>query len=419
MTRSVLSPVCRALCVALVASACSGETRGATLTTPPPTTVTTVTTTSAATIPPTQPGPDETPGTSAPLIGLEWQEVVVVDGFVTGFDVAGGALVVTTKDGRVLLVDAAGETSVLGDIGGRVRDRGEQGLLDLAVHPDHPADPRVFLHHSDRSGDTVLLEAVVDARPGGRFEVTGELLRVAQPASNHNGGSVEFGPDGMLYLALGDGGGSGDRYGHGQRTDTRLAAILRLDVSTPGVAVAPPDNPFVDGPAPEVWAWGLRNPWRITFDPPSGSLVVADVGQNRYEEVTVVPADLAGANHGWPITEGRACYRPEEGCDTAGLVLPVVDVAHGDEGTCSITGGVVYRGTSIPELVGHYLFTDHCGGWLRSFPVDAAVGVDPERWDVERLTGPAAFGHDPFGEVVVSGSDGRILRLGPVRGTAP
>ena len=225
-------------------------------------------------------------------------------------------------------------------------------------------------------------------------------------------------------MGLGDGGGAGDRFGHGQNDRTPLGALLRFDVSVPGALSPAPGNPF---PAPEVWAVGLRNPWRFTIDFPSGLIVIADVGQDLFEEVSIAPVDAAGLNYGWPITEGRHCFRPASGCAADGLTLPVLEVEHGDAGTCSITGGVVYRGAEIPELYGHYLFSDYCGGYLRSFPVDGFTGASPP---YDTLAEPpldwtsqagipgqvSSFGVDAAGEVYVLVSEGRVLRLEALRG---
>lgn len=339
--------------------------------------------------------------TLADLQAVAWEEVGRVDGFVTGFALAGDDLLVAVKDGRVVRSTGDGSFEALLDVA--VNDGGERGLLDIAVHPDFPDDPRIWLHHSARNGDTVLREVTFDGET-----VSGEVVVFEhdQPAGNHNGGSLEFGPDGMLYLGLGDGGGGGDRYGHGQRTDTHLAGILRFDVSAPGEVSVPAGNPFPD--AEFLWVYGLRNPWRFAFD--GDTVWIADVGQNRWEEINRLDvATAAGANLGWPVLEGDDCYEARD-CDAAGMALPVATVEHGDEGTCSITGGVVYRGAAIPELDGQYLFSDYCGGWLRSIAGDEVV-----RWDVDSLDGPAAFGFDTAGEVLVSGTDGVIRRLVPVR----
>ncbi len=401
--------------VVLVLAACSGDP-DTTTTTEAASATTTTSSTTTTSVPTASPGDGDGDTTTTTAVtttipelrGLAWEEVADLGGFITGIEPVGDEVLVARKDGRLTLVADDGTAEVVADLGPLVRDRGEAGLLDTALHPD---GDRLFVHYSDRAGDTVLAELpwpVADAEPT-------ILYAVAQPAGNHNGGSIEFGPDGRLHLALGDGGGANDQFGQGQRADTPLAAIHRFDVDTPGVATAPPDNPFPDGEVPSLWVYGVRNPWRIAFD---GDLaVIADVGQNRWEEVTVLSADDGGANLGWPIMEARSCFGADS-CDQTGLELPAVAVGHGDAGTCSITGGEVYRGDAIPELVGHYVFTDFCGGWLRSFPVTDGLGdaeVTPTDWDAPRLANPAVIAAGPDGELLAGGGDGRLLRLVPQR----
>jgi glucose/arabinose dehydrogenase len=311
---------------------------------------------------------------------------------------------IPTKDGQVWMLTDTGPEVFL-NISDRVTNSGERGLLGMAWHPTDPE--RLFLHYSDRNGDTVVSEFI-----DGEERM---ILFVQQPAPNHNGGMIEFGPDGYLYIALGDGGGGGDTFGTGQPVDDLLASLLRIDVDSGDPYGIPEGNPFADGSgAPEVWANGLRNPWRFSFD--EGLIYIGDVGQGAYEEIDVAPADAAGLNYGWSITEGLHCFEPPTGCDTSGQTLPVVEVAHSDAGTCSIAGGVVYRGEEIPELVGHYFFSDYCGGYLRSFLYADGVATETMDWSeqVGSIGGVISFGRSAAGEVYVMNTE-TVYRIDPVR----
>lgn len=352
--------------------------------------------------------------TLLPLTALTLEDVADLGSPIEAV-VAGGNLFVASKDGRVWLID--GEPELALDISGPVRNRGEQGLLGFAVHPNHPEDPRVFAYFIDQAGESVLASYEF-AESGTEIDPDSVqiLLRIPQPATNHNGGKIAFGPDGYLYVGLGDGGRRNDAFGNGQNRNSLLGGILRLDVSAAERYSIPADNPFQDDGADELWAIGLRNPWRFTFD--GGLMYIADVGQNAFEEIDVVPVVSAGYNFGWPITEGLHCFRPASGCEVDGLTLPVVEVAHTDSGTCSITGGVVYRGTMIPELAGHYLYSDYCAGYLRSFVVDDGVVTAQSDWTEQTgsLGQVVAFAHDVDGEVLVMTADGMVRRLVAIRG---
>lgn len=348
--------------------------------------------------------------TRAPLRALAYVEVTEVDYPVDLAPVPGADLLaIASKEGRIWTYGENGlSTEPFLDIRGRVRNRGEQGLLGIVFAPDYPESGRIFVHYSDLEGRTVLAEYLVESDTADAdSEVV--LLRIPQPASNHNGGTIAFGPRGYLYMGMGDGGGANDRFGHGQDDGTPLGALLRFDVVDRGVIAPAPGNPF---PEPSVWAIGLRNPWRFTIDHLSGLLVIADVGQDHFEEVSVAPIDAPGLNYGWPITEGLHCFRPPSGCEAGGLTLPVLEVEHGDADTCSITGGVVYRGAEIPELYGHYLFSDYCGGYLRSFPLDSPTDPPTDWTDQVGVADlVVAFGTDAAGEVYVLTAAGPVLRL--------
>jgi hypothetical protein len=336
--------------------------------------------------------------TVAPLQTLAYTEIATGLPFPTFLTARAGEAVsyLTTKDGQVHSITSEGMSPVL-DITDRVRNSGEQGLLGMALNPSDPS--RVFLHYSAPDGDTVLAEYRFDQ---GVIDPASEevLLRLDQPAPNHNGGMIAFGPDGALYLGLGDGGGGGDTFGTGQTTDDLFASLVRFDVDGAG--------------EPEVWAIGLRNPWRFDID---GELVyIADVGQNAFEEIDVAPIVEKGLNYGWPITEGLHCFDPPQGCDTDGLTLPLVEISHDDAGTCSVTGGVVYRGPALPELDGHYFYSDYCGGWLRSFRYVEGTVTDQRDWtgDVGVPGRVTSFGVDGAGEMYVLTTDA-VYRVDPVR----
>jgi glucose/arabinose dehydrogenase len=239
-----------------------------------------------------------------------------------------------------------------------------------------------------------------------------EILSVSQPYSNHNGGQIAFGPDGMLYVGLGDGGSGGDPLGNGQNTATLLGAILRLDVDGGSPYAIPADNPLVGqaGARGEIWAYGLRNPWRFSFDRSTGILFIADVGQSAREEVDVQPADSPGGeNYGWNVMEGSICYGAAT-CDTQGLILPAAEYTHAEG--CSITGGYVYRGTAVPVLQGRYLYADYCQGWIRSFTWASGQATDSREWEGLTPGGQiTSFGEDGSGEVYVMTLGGKLYRI--------
>lgn len=380
---------------ALVVAACSDPVSDATV---QPVTTTTVDTVveSAAESTTTTPDaasttamPPTTTIASEPLLGLAYERVASA-GFPMALipDTAGDRELVLTRAGLVSVL-ASGE--VLLDISSKTRTDGERGLLWGVVGPSE-FDDALFLHYSDGNGNTTVsrFERTADG-----FDIGSEhiLLQVAQPASNHNGGGLVY-ADGFLYLGLGDGGGANDRFGQGQNFDTLLGGIVRIDPES-GEST--------------LWAGGLRNPFRIWFDEPSGTLAIADVGQNSLEEVSIVPVDDRFRNFGWPITEGFSCFQASD-CDTTGITQPVLDVAHGDAGTCSITGGVTYRGSAIPEIAGQYFFSDFCGGWLRSVTVEPPYEVFEWTADVGVPGQVVGFGTDRDGEMYVL-TTGEILKV--------
>ena len=244
----------------------------------------------------------------------------------------------------------------------------EKGLLGLAFHPAYKSNGRFFIYFSGPSNasgsdhKSIIAEYKVSSNPdvadASSYKV---IMEIEQPESNHNGGQLAFGPDGFLYIGIGDGGGAGDRHGkigNGQNLNTHLGKILRIDVDSKSPYAIPKDNPFVNKPniKPEIWAYGLRNPWRFSFDRQTGKLYCADVGQDKWEEINIIEK---GKNYGWRIMEGNHCYEPSTGCDQKGLTLPVAEYDH--RPLISITGGYVYRGKNVPSLNGKYIFADWSG----------------------------------------------------------
>jgi glucose/arabinose dehydrogenase len=295
------------------------------------------------------------------------------------------------------------------DISGQVTAGGEQGLLGLAFSPDGRF---LYLHYTDRNGDHQVAELTMDGRradPGSQRSV----LRIDDPYGNHNGGQLAFGPDGHLYLAFGDGGGGGDPLGSGQSLDTLLGKILRIDPRPAGGRPygVPSDNPFVgrDGARPEIWDYGLRNPWRFSFDAATGDLWIGDVGQNAYEEVDYEPAGSGGRNYGWNRREGRHPYGGGERPD--GAVDPVIEYGR-DGGACTVIGGFVYRGQRIRGLRGAYLYGDYCAGWVRA--ARTRDGEVLEQRDLRLdVPGLSSFGVDAGGELYALSLNGDVYRLAP------
>lgn len=331
--------------------------------------------------------------------------------FLTHAGDGSGRLYVVEQSGRIRLVEQGRVASVAFlDIADRVRFGGERGLLGLAFHPDYRRNGRFFVNYTRRDdGATVLSEFQRSPVSGVAPSDERILMVVAQPYANHNGGMIAFGPDGFLYIGRGDGGSGGDPDNRAQNSNDLLGKILRVDVNAGAPYAIPRDNPFVNGGGrPEVYAVGLRNPWRFSFDPETGFLWVADVGQNLWEEVDVV---TRGGNYGWRVMEGTHCFNPALSCRTAGLVPPVIEYYH-DAGRCSVIGGAVYRGRAVPILQGHYIYGDFCSGEIFAFKASPADGI-PAEPAVLLKTGfrISSFGQDEAGELYVLDHSGGIYRL--------
>lgn len=343
--------------------------------------------------------------------------------FATGLSTVVGITHAGDGSGRLFLTEQVGRirihngTSVLTtpflDIDPLVRCCGEEGMLSTAFHPNYASNGFFFVYYTNNSGDQVVA----------RYTRSAGNPNVADPASakiiitiphpnqgNHNGGPLKFGPDGYLYIATGDGGGGGDPDENAQDLSVLLGKQLRLDIDTAGPYVVPPSNPFVGvaGARPEIWAYGLRNPWRFTFDRQTGDMFIGDVGQGQREEIDFQPAGVGGLNYGWDDMEGSLCFEPSSGCLTANRVLPILEVSHGS-GDCAIVGGYRYRGTAVPSLAGRYVHSDNCSGRIR-IATQGAGGTWTQVVDQDPAFGIFTFGEDQSGELYAS-AGGTIYRL--------
>lgn len=420
MGRERLPLVLTASVVALLFSACTNSSDN---TTPFPTaTVPATTATSEATQPPNPPSTATEPAGTATTTPAPTQSSPVVPQPVATTDALGGRVFdrpielapyeddrvyVADQDGVVFTLDLdGGNEDILLDIRPQVsRDGNEEGLLSVALDPAFASNRHLWAYYSAANPRRSVLSRFTV----GQFEADPAteliVLEVVQPFSNHNGGAIRFGPDGMLYLGLGDGGSGGDPLGSGQDRSTLLGSIIRIDVREASEAfpyAIPDDNPFVGarGVAPEIWAYGVRNPWRMTWD--GNSLWVADVGQNDIEEISIA---TRGDNLGWNRLEGNRCF--QSGCDSDGTVLPVAVYDHSG-GRCSISGGGVYRGQQVPEVAGNYLYGDFCSGELWALPSDGSAEPTIVATDLGNI---ASFGVDAAGEIYVLRFGQSIVRL--------
>lgn len=322
----------------------------------------------------------------------------------------GNRLFVAEQDGRIYLLDVASSAlNMIADLRPQVsRSGNEEGLLSVALDPNFEQNQHLWLYYSVKDGPrrTRLARFTVSQD---QIDVSSELiiLEQPQPYSNHNGGSIRFGPDQMLYLGVGDGGSGGDPQGNGQNTETLLGTILRLDVrnaTAENPYQIPDDNPFVNGGGqPEIWAYGLRNPWRMAFDSVNGQLWLGDVGQNAYEEIDIVEK---GGNYGWNIMEGDRCFEPARNCDGSATIAPIV--VYGRDGGCSVTGGIIYRGEAIPEISNAYLYSDFCTGTIWAIHADTPTTPVVIATDAGQVS---SFGPGINGEVYVLRFNGPLLQI--------
>jgi len=435
----------RALAIAICAlmlAACAGPT--ATPASPPPTNNSTPTTgaptagpstsvssssPSASNAPASTSIESSTPGPSTAAVN---PPQLSIQPFASGFDSltlvtnagdGSNTLYALEQDGRIVIAPQGSTRGgqVLLDLTDRISSGGERGLLGLAFDPRFASNGRLYVDYTNLDGNTVVSEFTRAA--DGSISPSAEriLLTVTQPYPNHNGGMLAFGADGDLYIGLGDGGSEGDPQGNGQSLETLLGKILRIDVNPADVSAGatyaiPVDNPFSTGqrsglPAkPEIWDYGLRNPWRFSFDVKTGALFIGDVGQDSYEEVDVEGPNSGGQNYGWKVMEGDHCYGAAT-CDQTGLTLPVVEYPHSQG--CAVSGGYVYRGSSYPGLDGFYVFGDYCSGRLWAFNADdvpaglpiTAVQVGQVPFNI------SSFGEDEAGELYVVDISGAIYRI--------
>ncbi len=330
-------------------------------------------------------------------------------------------------DSRLFITEQAGQIKIIQDgqllsepfldIDPLVKLGNEQGLLSVAFHPNYKENGFLYVNYTDNAGDTVIARYQVTDNPNkANSESAKVILQIRQPFSNHNGGQIAFGPDGYLYIGTGDGGRGGDPQNAGQNLLTLLGKMLRIDVDVNNVDEAyaiPEDNPFIsnENAEPEIWAYGLRNPWRFSFDRETSDLFIADVGQNKFEEVNFQPStSTGGENYGWRLMEADQCFNPIFNCNDNTLTLPILSYSHSEER--SITGGYVYRGKAIKGLQGKYVYGDFASGHIW-----AAKGQNGD-WEADLLVDTdfaiSSFGEDVTGELyLVDYGSGKIYKLIP------
>jgi glucose/arabinose dehydrogenase len=363
--------------------------------------------------------PGLTSAQTAPTVDLKFGKVI--DGLdrpvaMLDSDDGTGRFFVVEQPGRVVLLkDGKLLAQPFLDISTRVGTGSEQGLLSIALHPDFAKNGEFFIDYTDTGGNSQIERWTVSK---GNVNVADPasavtLLTVDQPYANHNGGLLLFGPDGKLYIGFGDGGSQGDPHGNGQNLDVLLGKILRIDVDTTTGDLPygiPADNPFAkkEGARGEIWVYGVRNPWRFSFDKKTGDLFIGDAGQDTYEEADFAPAGTGGLNFGWNIVEAAACYQADS-CDKSGITPPFFFYSHSDGG-CSITGGYIYRGTAIDSLAGVYLAADYCSGSLWEVHLDGKGGSNVSGPISTGMT-PSSFAQDSSGELYIIDLQGAIYKI--------
>ena len=326
-------------------------------------------------------------------------------------------LFITEQTGTIRIYDALGlRATPFLDIRSLVLSGGERGLLSVAFHPQYRDNGLFFVYYTNRNGDNSIARYKVSADPDRADVSSGAiLLTIPHPNfANHNGGQLQFGPDGYLYIGTGDGGSAGDPNNNAQNLNQLLGKILRIDVDHGTPYAIPPSNPFVSraNARGEIWAYGLRNPWRFTFDRANGDMWIGDVGQGSFEEVDLQPATSAGGeNYGWRKMEGLHCFNPSTNCADFTLTPPVIEYSHAG-GPCSISGGYRYRGTQIPSLKGAYLYGDYCSGTIWSATQTGAIWSPKVLFNTTLAI--SSFGEDLSGELyVMDVAKGIVYKIAP------
>jgi len=345
-------------------------------------------------------------------------QTVAIQSFATGLSNpveianAGDArLFVVEQGGRIKILNTNGtvNTTPFLNIASLITSGGEQGLLGLAFHPDYPGNGYFYVNYTNTSGNTVIARYTVSSTDANVANASSAqiLMTIPQPASNHNGGTLHFGPDGYLYIGMGDGGGAGDTGNRAQNINERLGKMLRIDVNTGSPYGIPADNPYAGATAgaDEIWAIGLRNPWKFSFDQ-SGNLWIADVGQNQIEEINKQPATSAGLNYGWRCYEGNSAYNTAGCAPMSGMTFPLAQYTHSDG--CSITGGYYYAGSNFPNFNGYYFFADYCRNRIGRVNSSGTIAYSANFTGSNNFT---TFGQDFNGELYIASSAGNIYKV--------
>ena len=413
------------LALGLVLSACSGDEERAL---PTPSAASTSVSPSPSPTPTPSPRPTRKPApavkppppkTSAPAPGFSLSRVRIrltrfasgLSGplYITHAGDGSGLLYIVGKGGVITVHNGSGtRVSTFLNISGLVSDGGEQGLLGLAFHPSFERNRRFFVNYTDNAGDTIIAEYRATSTRSADAGSRRVLLKIDQPFANHNGGMITFGPDGYLYIGMGDGGSAGDPFNNAQNLGSLLGKILRIDVNSGSPYGSPSTNPFRSraGARDEVWHYGLRNPWRFSFDRSTRAMFIGDVGQGNWEEIDV--ARSSGRNFGWKQMEGNHCFVPN--CNRSGKVLPIAEYSHSYG--CSVTGGYVYRGPAYSSLRGAYFYGDNCSGRIWALDAAAALrGTSRVRQVMDTSLSISSFGENQAGEMFVCDLNGAVYRL--------